>query len=380
MRTCALLLVIGAAGACAGDRASTTPGAPAGATHATDPDPAAVPPGVDDLSRELEAQRVARKLPALGAAVWRAGELVAIGAVGLRKADDPTSHVALTDRWHLGSNTKAMTATLIGLHIDRGALRWDDTLGHLFSGEKVDAGYASVTLEQLMRHVGGAPGNPPHDLWERLWSDGAAPDARLAFVLGILARPPGGRPGAFVYSNAGYMIAGAALERATGRAWPELLRADLFGPLEMRTCGYGAPGSARSVDQPWGHDAAGKPVPPGPAADNPPGLGPAGTVHCSLADYGKFLAVHSGGGRRSLVSGGTLERLHRAESGEYAGGWIVVRGKQGAILAHSGSNTMWSATALVAPGRRLAIAVVTNQMHDRIEELLLPLLERYGGS
>ena len=74
------------------------------------------------------------------------------------------------------------------------------------------------------------------------------------------------------------MIAGAALERATSRRWEDLLREHVFAPLRMTSCGFGPPGSRALIDQPWGHDPAGTAMAPTPAADNPPGLGPAGTM------------------------------------------------------------------------------------------------------
>jgi D-alanyl-D-alanine carboxypeptidase len=297
------------------------------------------------LAQELEAIRADNKVPALAAAVWRDGKLVELEAVGLRKVDDPASKVTTKDYWHLGSNTKAMTATLIAIYVDRGAIKWTDTIGKAF--KKVDPGYAPITLDQLLRHEGGAPVEPPEQLWKQLWEDGDKPDARAKFVQGILAQPPAQPPGTFVYSNAGYMIAGAMLEKATGKRWEQLIRDELFAKLDMKTCGFGAPGRKDVVDQPWGHDAGGTPIAPGPAADNPPGLGPAGTVHCSLEDYGKFLALHSTG-QPALVTPETMQHLHTARDKGYAGGWMIVANPHGSVLMHSGSNTMWYVTTMVA--------------------------------
>ena len=59
----------------------------------------------------------------------------------------------------------------------------------------------------------------------------------------------------FLYSNAGYVIAGAMLEQVTGESWEELIRTEVFEPLGMTRAGFGAPGSADAVDQPRGHRA-----------------------------------------------------------------------------------------------------------------------------
>lgn len=339
------------------------------ATTLTTPVDAAAP---EPLPVLLEKLRAGEKLPALAAAVWREGVLVEQAAVGLRKAGDPAFPVTAGDRWHLGSNTKAMTAVLVGIHVDRGTLHWDDTIGKLFAGDRLDPGYAKVTLDQLMRHRGGAPANPPGPIWEALWKAGTAPDARAKAVRAVLRDKPTHAAGTFAYSNTGYMILGTALERATRKRWDELIRDDLFTPLGMTTCGFGAPGTD-AVDQPWGHDDKSTPIPPGPMADNPPGLGPAGTVHCSLADYGKFLAVHLGGS--SIVKPGTLAHLHDPQGEDYAGGWMVVTGKSGGQnLVHSGSNTMWMLTALVSPKTKQVFVLASNQASDSIERLLFTRL------
>jgi CubicO group peptidase (beta-lactamase class C family) len=337
--------------------------------------PLVVPPGVDDASAILAPIRRERRLPALGAAIWKDGKLVAIGMTGLRDAGDPKSWVKLDDAWHLGSDTKAMTATLVGIFVERGVMHWDDTIGTLFAGEAIDPGYAKVTLDQLLEHRGGAPGTYPPDQWAKLWELGDKPDALQTAVRALLAQPPGHPPGTYEYANAGYMIIGAALERRTRLSWQELMRTELFGPLAMTSCGFGAP-----TDGPRGHHGE-TAVPPGPQADNPPGLGPAGTVHCSLTDWGKFLVLHTEGG--TLLRKDTLAHLHTApKGGEYAAGWVVAERSWGGgtVYMHNGSNGMWFATAWLAPQKHLVLAGVTNvgDAAVAVDAAFGPLLERYG--
>ncbi|MEO8843582.1 MAG: serine hydrolase domain-containing protein [Kofleriaceae bacterium] len=347
--------------------------------------PAAPPPVVvaapaaEDLTAAVEAVRAAEKLPAVGVAIWKHGTLVAKGVSGVRAAGDPTP-VTFDDQWHLGSDTKAMTAALIGIYVDRGVLHWTDTLATLFSGETIDPGYANVTLDQVLQHRSGAPGKPPDALWAALWRN--APDARIAFVRGILAQPPAQAPGTFVYSNAGYMIAGAALERATKQTWETLIARDLFAPLHMRSCGFGAPGTATAVDQPRGHTADGTAVPPGPKADNPPALGPAGTVHCSLADWGAFLSFEAAPAT-PLVTAATRTHLHTPPPDgnpdqAYMGGWLIVRLTPGDTrYIHEGSNTMWHAIGLVVPALDMAVAVVANQDDNNLLTAIAPVVSPF---
>ncbi len=345
----------------------------------------------DDISGVLDPIRQSNTLPALVGAVFRGKELIAIGASGVRKYGDPTP-ATIADQWHLGSDTKAMTATLIGMHIDQNTIHFDHTIATLFAGETIDPTYAGVTLEQLLEHRGGAPGTMPSDIWSQMWADGAAPDARIKAVRSLLSRPVAQPPGTYVYANAGYMIAGAALERVVGTPWETIIVQELFGPLQMSSCGFGAPGTPNMVVEPWGHNVSGNtpvPVSPGPLADNPPSLGPAGTVHCSLTDWGKFLAVHLAGarGEPTIVSTATIKRLQTPPSGgDYAAGWVVTTrpwgGGDGTVLTHSGSNTMWYATTWIAPAKNVIFTVATNRGDSvaatAVDSAFGPLIQTYA--
>ncbi len=343
---------------------------------------------MDDLSSAL-APSLEQGLPAIAAAVFDGEGMRAVGAIGSRKLGDP-SPVTSEDKWHLGSDTKAMTATLVALYVDQGKLSFDDTIGALFAGETIDPGYSAVTLEALLRHRGGAPGNIPTEIWSAMWKAGKAPDARKNAVLAMLGKPPAQTPGKFAYSNAGYMVVGAALERKFGGTWETMLASMLFSPLGMQSCGFGAPASPDRVDQPWGHSVSGgkiSPVPPGPQADNPPSLGPAGTVHCNLRDWGAFLRLHLKGarGEATMVSRASMARLHTPPpGGDYAAGWgVTSRGwTGGSALQHTGSNTMFVANAWIAPAKNLVFVVVSNRGDDlaitQADAALGPLIETYA--
>ena len=134
----------------------------------------------------------------------------------------------------------------------------------------------------------------------------------------------------------------------------------LFKPLGMDECGFGAP----LGDAPWGHQGLAPVDPEEPGSDNPPGLGPAGTVHCSMASWGAFAQLHILGAEHpsGLLSESQVAALHTPVDG-YALGWGVLDNQpwaEGPALAHDGSNTMWYATIWVAPGVQRAYLVATN--------------------
>ena len=323
-----------------------------------------------DISEELETIRNKHSLPGLAAAAVHKGELVALGATGVRKVGDKTP-VTRDDKWHIGSCTKSMTATLAAMLVEDGVVKWTTTVGEAFPELKtrMKQPWGGVTLEQLLAHRSGAPGDPPEKLWREAYRGSGSPvQQRRAFVSGLLSEDPEAAPGTrFIYSNQGYAIAGAMLERLAKKPWEDLMRERVFGPLKLASAGFGTPAGRGKLNQPWGHSGDGavlKPVPPGPAADNPIAIAPAGLVHCSIGDFARYAGWHAHRGRtKTLLSSESFSKLHQAAGDEeHAIGWMIApRGWAGGnALSHAGSNTMWYAVMWVAPEKDAAFVAATN--------------------
>ncbi len=329
--------------------------------------PAGDPPPPRDVSALLEPLLEKHGIPGMAGAIVTSKGLEAVGAAGVREKGKDAK-VTTGDLWHLGSCTKAMTATLCAMLVEEKALSWDGTVAEAFSDlPKVDPKWKAATLAMLCRQTAGAPPDlSAGGLWARLWAHtGTAAEQRLSLAEGVLAKPPLHEPGSkFQYANANFALAGAMAERAAKKPWEELLRERLFRPLGMDSAGFGAPGSAKEIDQPRGHTAGGKPVPPGPGSDNPAAIGPGGTVHASIADWGKFVSMHLR--RGPLLGEESFRRLHDAPPGGYAMGWAVLERPWGGgpVLTHSGSNTMWFCVAWLAPARDFAVLVCCNRGGD----------------
>jgi CubicO group peptidase (beta-lactamase class C family) len=326
-----------------------------------------------ELDTRLEGIREKYKLVALAGARYERGKALRFGVVGLRRH---RSKVAVTrsDRFHLGSCTKAMTATLLGLLVQDGKLRWDMTVveGLPDLAEQIHKDFREVTLGMLLAHRSGLPNTVPKgwSLMRMHLLKGAMLDARREYVKALLSQEPLHAPGSkFFYSNAGYTVAASFAETATGKSWEELIRNRLFEPLGMKTAGFGAMGTKGKIDQPWQHRGTGRVISaigPGPLSDNPKVMAPAGRVHASMEDWGKFLALHavSPAKAKSLLKLETWTWLHTAWKGQtYApGGWVVLQRPwaKGNVLTHTGSNTMNAAVVWMAPSQGRAFFAATN--------------------
>jgi CubicO group peptidase (beta-lactamase class C family) len=324
-------------------------------------------PAVGDAAiiRLLRPIREQHDLPAMAALLLTSKGITAVGAVGVRKRGTGIA-VTLDDQWHLGSDTKAMTAALVARLVERNQLRWDSTLAEVFPDLAGEANPAlrGVTLTHLLSHRAGVPANL--SLGEFRGED--APAERLRAVRETLAKaalhPPGSN---YLYSNLGYILAGAMIERVTGKSWEQAMRDDLFIPLRMTNTGFGGTGTPGQLDQPWPHSSNGQPMPRnGPTVDNPPVLGPAGRVHATLQDWAKFIQDQLRGAqdKPGLLTAASYQRLHSPTfGGDYGLGWLVVERPWGGgkVLHHAGDNTMNHANVWLAPRRDFAVLVCVNQ-------------------
>ncbi|MBL7648609.1 MAG: beta-lactamase family protein [Candidatus Hydrogenedentes bacterium] len=329
------------------------------------------------LVESLERVRAAYALPALAAFALRGDVIVEQAMVGTLSTKDDTP-VSSAAQWHLGSNTKAMTATVAGMLVEEGLLRWDSTIGEVLgeSAPGMDEGHRDTTLSMLLHHTSGITANI------RWFS---APEDRIVCAAEILAEAPDGKRGEYAYSNAGYVVAGAMMEKVTGKTWEVLMREKLFAPLGMTNTGFGAPSAPGS---PWGHESGllgwSPKNPNARNADNPPVMGPAGTVHTTMEDYARFVAAHLKGaqGQGGIVSAQTFATLHAPlPGGDYGMGWIVTeRGWSGGhVLTHGGSNTLWYTTVWLAPGKGMAFFAATNVGGDTAGNALNKAIEMLIG-
>lgn len=323
-----------------------------------------------DLAPILKPILEKSKLPSLAAALVVGDELKAIGAVGVRKLGDEKA-VTVDDKYHLGSNTKPLTATLAAVMVEEGTVKWTTTIGEVLGKKvkKMDKGYGDVTLEQLLAHVGGVPGDAPRAAWLKAYLDQGkipATEQRLTFVNAVLSKKPDYKPGSkTVYSNQGYAVVGVMLETLAGKPWEDLLRERVFVPLGMDSAGFREPDPEDKVDQPCGHVGK-KPVKPGVKADNPDAIGPAGTVHASIGDWAEFAQFHlQKKPGKVLKKAESFEKLNstlKNSKTHGVGGWLVQGMDRfgGHFVQMTGSNTMWFSLLWILPGEGKAIVVTTN--------------------
>ncbi len=330
-----------------------------------------------------EAMAEHTDIPAMAVLVIRDGAVAeqAFRGVRARGADEP---VLIHDRWHIGSDAKAMTATMIARLVDRDVLSWSAPLKSLLPGVAMRPEYANVTLADLLSHRAGLrdlDDTADAALLESAFVDTRPlPKQRLAFAATALNEAPiGPARGASVYSNSDYVLAAVVAERATGKSFEQLMQDEVFRPLGIHVA-Y-AP-SARG--QILGH-LEGQPQ-TGLRADNPPLIAPAGAVKLSMADWARFAIDQMAGeqGRGALLPAKSYVVLHTPQGATPAAlGWGVRNtwpaGSPVRLLMHAGSNGRWNALIALAPDQESGVLIVANTAGPDVEALQTAILMKLMG-
>jgi CubicO group peptidase (beta-lactamase class C family) len=312
------------------------------------------------------------KTPGMAAIVIRNFKAEPEQVAGIRRIGQPDL-IAPGDRWHIGSDGKAMTATLIARLVEQGHLAWDRPLDQMLPDLALvmRPEYRDVTLPNLLAHRSGLPEN--HDdvpYFNTFYTDRDAPTAQRLRYIGIaLADSPiGPKRDKPSYSNTGLLIAAAAAEQATGKSFEILIDDEVFRPLGMKSFSFDQFGGP---NEPVGHidgRVADKVLDP-----NPRMFAPAGAMRFSLPDWSKFCIDHLRGqhGHGRLLKAETYRFLHAAQGGDPGQGWALgwglaqkAAGRKGPVLTHAGSDGNWNAFVALFLETGNGVLVATNSANS----------------
>lgn len=322
----------------------------------------------------LDKQVKAEGLAGMGAVVVRA-DRVALATAGVRKQGEST-RIAPDDLFHLGSNTKAITATMIARLVEAGKLSFTTTPLSVFPEleRTIDPHLRAVTIEQLLSHHAGIPAYTRIDGAEIKALpplSGSGPEQRARFTAFVLSRPPANPPGTTgLYSNAGFVIAAAMAERVMGVSWESLVTSQVLEPLGIHAI-FAYPLEVNK-HQPWGHIETKeglRAVDLNEAWEVLPYLLPAGGIAMSLRDYGRFLQMNLQalrGNETSFLSVASVRHLHTSPMRDnYALGWGTFQLDGVRSSTHAGSAGSFYALVTLQPESDVGIAILANSAGER---------------
>ena len=338
---------------------------------------------MEQLRLLLNHSRQELDVPAIGASIVEGSAQHMHHVVGVRRRGS-LDQVLLSDKWHIGSCTKSVTAALWARLVDMGCAGWDYQLSDIFEDlSPVHVEWKNVSIRDALQCRAGFRRNFSRDVFRSSWKDGRPlPEQRSDVVERALQQPPVSL-GKFVYSNLSYVVVGAAIDRMMGFSFEDALKRYVLDPLDIRTAGFGAP------EDNFGHrpriylDVLGLGLLKGrptdssnvKRSDNPPVLSSAGTLHLSLEDWNSLIRIFLVDNDTKLLDKESLEKIFEppVPFSPMVLGWMQWLGSKRLSFVMQGSNTLWSATAAMSKDRRRCALIVCNDGRSRVLDDCIPL-------
>jgi CubicO group peptidase (beta-lactamase class C family) len=313
--------------------------------------------------------------PGLSVGVYRAGEIVYSGAVGMA---DLEHHVRLSTGsvFEIASMSKQFTAMAVVLLHQDGKLSLDDDIRKFVP--ELQAGPRTISIRQLLHHTSGI-----RDYLDVMDLAGDNPESRVVSqddVLDVVLAQhrlnfdPGD---AFRYENSSYALMATLVQRVSGKSLRQFAAERIFGPLGMlstsyrddhtnvvenRACGYEARDSGWSAITPISDEV---------------GDGGVWTTVTELARWdGNFYRPSVGGESaiRLLLSQATLNNGLKMS---YALGLFVEKYRGFTMVSHGGVDPGYRAQMLRFPDERLTVAVLANNPAYDVESVARRIADIY---
>ncbi|QSQ26350.1 serine hydrolase [Pyxidicoccus parkwayensis] len=266
-------------------------------------------------------------------------------------------------KFRLGSITKQFTAMLILQLAAEGKLQVDEPVTKYLPDYRKDTG-DRITLAHLLNHTSGLPNYTNREFFQKSSRDPySVADFVKKFCSGDLEFEPGTK---FNYSNSGYFLLGAVIEKVTGQTYAQALRQRIFDPLGMKDTGYDVsatvlPKRASGYEaQPGGYVNASYLDMTIPYA--------AGSLYSTVQDLYRWdRALHE----HKLLPAPLEQRMFTPVLEDYGFGWSLkpVKLHDGktelASISHSGGINGFSTLLVRATGKKELVILLDNTARGR---------------
>lgn len=314
-------------------------------------------------------------------------DTVYYGTAGVERCGS-SDKITLQSKFQIGSNAKAITATLAAILVEGNYIQWDTELLELVPELKggIREEYESIDLENLLSHRGFV--QPFEESSSSEWkgmrkSFGKADATKYQFAEYALNLPPKkDTENNHSYSNGGFVIAALMLERCTDKSWADLVQlfnmqfgVEVFVGFPSQENPKGTHGHKKSMGKY-------KVIEPTDEESFQFDFSPAGNLAINIEDLAKYISFHLDGllGIDNVLKSSTYKHLHYGLE-DYALGWY--NGKIGdseeRFSYHGGSLGTFSSAIMLSPDREIAIMILVNSDDDKANQLKTELREELWG-
>ncbi|MEP6634532.1 MAG: serine hydrolase domain-containing protein [Luteimonas sp.] len=350
-------------------------------------------PGFDVPQFEAMAQQLVanQRVPGLAMAIVHDGRILTARGYGItdvRAAEPVDAHTV----FRLASLSKSFAATLTGMLVSEGSLRWDSRLTDYMPTFRLSDPQAAqqVTVADLLSHRVGLT----HNTYDR---DLEGNSEYTSLVQRLANAPMNCMPGdCYAYQNIAFSLIGDVVFAATGQFYSETVARRIFKPLGMNDASYGLEGIEASSRWAKPHIRAGRgwiALMPKP---NYYRVAPAAGVNASISDMAQWLIAQSGH-RPDVLAAPLLATLHapvvstptelrgsswrreRLNSAGYGLGWRVYDYAGHQLIFHGGAVQGYRGLVALLPERDLAVAILWNSDSGLPSGLLPTIMDRAIG-
>lgn len=297
-------------------------------------------------------------IPAISASLVTSDN-VFYGIGGITKIND-SKKVTLQSKFHLGSNTKAITASVAMKMIENKELNLDTKFVDVFPElrDNIKKVYQEITLADLLSHKAQIqPYTSGLEYIKLPKFKGKVSDKRYEFAKFVLNEEPVTKG---TYSNAGYAIVSLLLEKKSGVPFEELvkkymtdLKLDFFFGFPNKETENNPAGHWKENDKWITHT-------PENSYKLKDFMLSAGDISMNIIDYSKFIQLNLNGLEKdNYLLKESYKKLHFNNEG-YSFGWINAKINNLLISTHNGSAGTYYCHAILIPKFKIAVIVMTN--------------------
>src|SRR6187397_108143 len=190
----------------------------------------AAQPAAADFDAVVQRAMTAFEVPGISLAVVKDGRVVIAKGYGVRKLGEPAAVDSQT-LFGIASNTKAFTATALGILVDEGKIRWDAPVIDYVPWFQMSDPYVTreMTVRDLLVHRSGLGLGAGDLLW---WPSSTYNRKEVARRLRFIP-PATSFRSAYAYDNVLYLVAGELIEAMSGMSWEDFVSTRILKTLGM---------------------------------------------------------------------------------------------------------------------------------------------------
>ncbi len=258
---------------------------------------------IPTLEKNIARTMKANDIPGVAVAIVSRDKIYYMKGFGVKKVGQ-RDQITPTTLFQIGSLSKPVHATLLGILQDQGKLSFQDPVSHYVPNFKVANTKQTIKICHLMSHSTGVPNNGFNERIEAY-----AP--RENIIEKLQKTKAIAQPGkAFVYHNAMYGVVEDVVNSACGKRLDTVIKQELFTPLGMQHASLGFEQMEKAPDKAYPHipNGHGKYMPAQKYSTSYYAFPAAGGINASVQDLVPFLQLYLGKPSH-IVSKITLEQL-----------------------------------------------------------------------